>query len=402
MKRIIGRTIAKRYLVRDVLGRGGNAVVYEALDRHMQRPVAIKIPTVDHDDADLVLRRFQREVRACGAVVHPNVCATHESGQLEDGTPFLVMERLEGESLAERLRREGFLSLEQTVTIFSQVLSALSAAHARRIIHRDIKPANIFLSQVEGYEDLVKVLDFGASKHFGPAIDPDVERVSQEDLTTAGFVFGTPYYMAPEQIRSLPLDERCDIFACGVVIFETLTGERLYRQQVTEEIFREVVGRPARTVRSVKPSLPSEVDEVVRTALRRNPNQRYPTAAAFRKALENLVRKATTDASELAGPRPHLTSTGENARATRLRDLKQQFHEIAQKHRATREAFEDELAARRSDTHSPLPSIVPRGEDPDGTATTEKKSVRRRSATPSGPKSGPKSPPKKRSPSRPR
>ena len=106
MKRIIGSTIAKRYLVRDVLGRGGNAVVYEALDRHMQRPVAIKIPTIDHDDADLVLRRFQREVRASGTVVHPNVCATHESGKLEDGTPFLVMERLEGESLAERLRRE--------------------------------------------------------------------------------------------------------------------------------------------------------------------------------------------------------------------------------------------------------------------------------------------------------
>ena len=395
MKRIIGRTIAKRYLVRDVLGRGGNAVVYEALDRHMQRPVAIKIPTVDQDDADLVLRRFQREVRASGAVVHPNVCATHESGKLEDGTPFLVMERLEGESLAERLRREGFLSLEQSVTIFSQVLSGLAAAHARRIIHRDIKPANIFLSQVEGYEDLVKILDFGASKQFGPSIDPDVEEVSQDDLTTAGFVFGTPYYMAPEQIRSLPLDARCDIFACGVVLFETLTGERLFRQQVTDEIFREVVARPARTVRSVRPSLPSEVDEVVRNALRRNPHDRYPTAAAFRKALEQLVRKASTDATELAKPRPHLTSTGENARATRLRDLKQQFHEIAEKHRATREAFEGELEARRADSSTSVPSVVPKGEDPEGTATTERKSVRRR-----GPTSSSKS--RKRSPSRPR
>ncbi|MGH7280971.1 MAG: serine/threonine-protein kinase, partial [Polyangiaceae bacterium] len=142
MKRIIGRVIAKKYLVRDVLGRGGNAVVYEALDRHMQRPVAIKIPTLDHDDADLVLRRFRREVRASGAVVHPNVCATHASGQLEDGIPFLVMERLEGESLAERLRRQQFLPLDQAITIFAQVLSGLSAAHARRILHRDIKPAN--------------------------------------------------------------------------------------------------------------------------------------------------------------------------------------------------------------------------------------------------------------------
>ena len=380
--------------MRDVLGRGGNAVVYEALDRHLQRPVAIKIPTVDQDDADLVLRRFRREVRACGAVVHPNVCATHESGKLEDGTPFLVMERLEGESLAERLRREGFLSLEQTVTIFSQVLSGLSAAHARRIVHRDIKPANIFLSQVEGYEDLVKILDFGASKHFGPSVDPDAEEVSQDDLTSAGFVFGTPYYMAPEQIRSLPLDARCDIFACGAVLFETLTGERLFRQQVTEEIFREVVGRPARTVRSVKPSLPAEVDEVVRNALRRNPHNRYPTAAAFRKALEQLVRKTPTDASELDKPRKRLTSTGENARATRLRDLKQQFHEIAQKHRATREAIEDELLARRADLNTSVPSVVPREDDPEGTATTERKSVRRRSGTPTSSK--------KRSPSRPR
>ncbi|MGH7285932.1 MAG: serine/threonine protein kinase, partial [Polyangiaceae bacterium] len=271
----------------------------------------------------------------------------------------------------------------------------LSAAHARRILHRDIKPANIFLSQVEGYEDLVKILDFGASKRIGSPVDPDEDEVSQEELTNVGFVFGTPYYMAPEQIRSQPLDVRCDIFACGVVLFETLTGERLYRQQVTEDIFREVVGQPARSVRSVKPSLPKEVDEVVRTALRRNPNDRFPTAAAFRKALEKLVRKTPTDVSRLERPRtPHLTSTQENTRAVRLRDLKQQFHEIAEKHRATREAIEGELAARRPDSVAPLPSVISPGDDPEGTSTTEKKSVRRRSMTPSKPKK--RSPPRSR------
>ena len=135
VKQLIGTTIAKKYYVRDVLGRGGNAVVYEALDRIMTRSVAIKVPMLDRVDADAdnVLRRFRREVRTSAAVAHPNVCLSHDAGQLDDGTPFLVTERLEGESLEQRLRRESSLSLSRAIAIFSQVLSALAASHARPI-----------------------------------------------------------------------------------------------------------------------------------------------------------------------------------------------------------------------------------------------------------------------------
>jgi serine/threonine-protein kinase len=384
VKSLIGRTIARKYIVRDVLGRGANAVVYEALDVKMTRPVAIKVPTFGGLDPEQILRRFKREVRASASIAHPNVCGTHDAGQLDDGTPFLVTERLEGESLAGRLHREGPLTLEHAIVIFSQVLSALAAAHARRIIHRDVKPENIFLAHVEGYEDLVKVLDFGASKRFRSAHDSDGAVESGGDLTAAGFVFGTPQYMAPEQIRNQAVTPQVDIFACGASLFEALTGERLYRSHSPDEIFREILSLPARTVRTVMPSLPFEVDEVVRKALRRNPEFRYATAFDFQKALKGLAPLARSSGSM------RLVSTGENDSARRLSALKQQFHELAGRHRATREQMTEEREALNSSRPPPLPSIVE--EDPDGTRTTERRNVSPSVLPPSSTKSRPKKP----------
>ncbi len=368
MKSLVGRTIGKKYVVREVLGRGANAIVYDALDLKMTRPVAIKVPTFGGLDPDLILRRFRREVRASAKVAHPNVCGTHDAGQLDDGTPFLVTERLEGESLAQRLRREGPLSLERAIVIFSQVLSALSAAHAHRIVHRDVKPENIFLSHIDGYDELVKVLDFGASKRIS-GTRSDVED-SNGELTAIGYAYGTPHYMAPEQIRGQAIRPEIDVFACGASLFEALTGERLYRSHTPDEIFREILGSPARTVRSVKPSLPPEVDVVVRGALRRNPDDRYPSAAAFQRALKSLAPLAKSPASA------RMVSTQESARARRLSDLKHQFHELAQRHRATREAMDqvrEERASVRAPASPALPSVVE--DDDDGTATTERRNI---------------------------
>jgi serine/threonine protein kinase len=384
VKSLVGHTIAKKYIVRDVLGRGANAIVYEALDVKMTRPVAIKVPTFGGLDPEQILRRFRREVRASASIAHPNVCGTHDAGQLDDGTPFLVTERLEGESLAVRLKRDGALTLEHSIVIFSQVLSALAAAHARRIIHRDVKPENIFLAHVDGYEDLVKVLDFGASKRMRSAYDSDGAAESGGDLTAAGFVFGTPQYMAPEQIRNQTVSPQIDVFACGASLFETLTGERLYRSHTPEDIFREILTMPARTVRSVVPSLPIEVDDVVRTALRRDPELRYPNAPEFQRALKTLAPLARSSGSV------RLVSTQENARARRLSDLKQQFHELAGRHRAMREQMSEEREARNSSRAPSLPSVVE--EDPDGTRTTEQRNISPSIIPPSSGKSRRKKP----------
>lgn len=387
MKSLVGRTIAKKYIVRDVLGRGANAVVYEALDVKMTRPVAIKVPTFGGLDPEQILRRFRREVRASASIAHPNVCGTHDAGQLDDGTPFLVTERLEGKTLADRLQNEGPLPLEHAIVIFSQVLSALAAAHARRIIHRDVKPENIFLAEVDGYEDLVKMLDFGASKRMRSATDSDgAVDSSAGDLTAIGFVFGTPHYMAPEQIRDQIVSPQVDVFACGASLFEALTGERLYRGHSPEEIFRDILANPARAVRSVVPSLPSEVDDVVREALRRDPKNRYPSASAFQRALKSLTPLARTSASV------RLVSTQENARARRLTDLKQQFHELAGRHRAMREQLTEAREARVAEREPSLPSIVE--EDPEGTRTTERRNISA-SLIPLNEKTPNKKPPKK-------
>jgi serine/threonine-protein kinase len=367
VKSLVGRTIARKYIVREVLGRGANAIVYEALDVKMTRPVAIKVPTFGGLDPQQILRRFKREVRASASIAHPNVCGTHDAGQLDDGTPFLVSERLEGETLAERLQRQGALTLEHAIVVFSQVLSALAAAHARRIIHRDVKPENIFLAHVDGYEDLVKVLDFGASKKMRNPRDSDAGSESGGDLTGAGFVFGTPQYMAPEQIREQAVTPQVDVFACGASLFETLTGERLYRGHSVDEIFREILDMPARTVRSVMPSLPIEVDDVVRKALRRHPEHRYATAPDFQRALKALAPLAKSSGSI------RLVSTKENESARRLSALKEQFRELAGRHRATREQLDEEREAMSVSRQPVVPSVVE--EDPEGTRTTERRNI---------------------------
>ncbi|MEO8878583.1 MAG: serine/threonine-protein kinase, partial [Polyangiaceae bacterium] len=208
---MIGAVVGGKYRLRDVIGRGGNGTVYEAFDEGMARSVAVKIPTIDPRHGEVPLKRFLREARTAGAISHPHVAAVHDFGMLEDGTPFLVMERLLGESLARRMRRKKRLPVAEAVEITLQLLSGLHGSHTRRFVHRDVKPGNIFLARVEGYENFVKVLDFGTSKLIGAKDEDDV--AYREELTSAGMVLGTPYYMSPEQVGGGELDGRADIFS---------------------------------------------------------------------------------------------------------------------------------------------------------------------------------------------
>ena len=173
---LVGTVVGKKYRLRDVIGRGGNGTVYEAFDEGMARSIAVKIPTIDPRHGQIPLKRFLREARTAGAISHPHVAAVHDFGMLDDGTPFLVMERLLGESLARRLRRKRKLPVAEAVAITMQLLSGLHGSHMRRFVHRDVKPGNIFLARVEGYENFVKILDFGTSKLIG-AKDEDRKSV---------------------------------------------------------------------------------------------------------------------------------------------------------------------------------------------------------------------------------
>jgi serine/threonine protein kinase len=203
------------------LGAGGMGEVYAAIDTRLDRTVAIKVLPAEVAK-DLAARaRFDREARAIAALNHPNICSLHDIGDA-DGHGFLVMERLEGETLQHRLQH-GALTSEQTLEYGIALADALDAAHARGLIHRDLKPANIFITT----RGVVKILDFGLAKSVQES-DADVTRSVNDALTVTGTALGTVAYMSPEQLRGEPLDVRTDLFSFGLVLYEMATGERAF------------------------------------------------------------------------------------------------------------------------------------------------------------------------------
>jgi TolB-like protein/tRNA A-37 threonylcarbamoyl transferase component Bud32 len=260
-------------------------VVHEALDRHLDRHVAIKmIRDASTDPAGR--ERFFREARAAAAISHPNVCLLHEAAEHE-GQPFLVMELLEGEPLSDRLTR-GPLPLTEALEVLLPVLSALAALHARAIVHRDLKPSNIFLTP-HG----VKLLDFGLARHTARDASETVAA-----LTMPGTLSGTPRYMAPEQIVGDPVDARTDIFAAGIVLYELVTGRLPFDGHTSMDLLNAILRHdPLPTGR---PEL-AAIEPIIRRALQRRVDDRYLSADAMAVALRPLVRAA---GAHVAAPAP--------------------------------------------------------------------------------------------------
>jgi serine/threonine protein kinase len=263
---MIGQTVAHYRIVRP-LGEGGMGVVYVAEDTKLHRRVAIKMLRGAGGDPS-ARERLWREARAAASVSHPNVCQLYEIGESE-GELFIAMELLEGEPLSARVAR-GPVPLSETTTIALQLLAALDTLHRQGLVHRDLKPSNIFLTP-HG----CKLLDFGLSR----ATDaPDVT-ATQHNLTQAGHIVGTPYYMSPEQARGEPVDARTDIFSVGVVLFEMLSGTRPFGGQSTVDVLHRVIHEqpPALTG---SPGI-AALDRIVRKALAKSRDDRYQTAAAM-------------------------------------------------------------------------------------------------------------------------
>ncbi|HEU4409808.1 MAG TPA: serine/threonine-protein kinase, partial [Polyangiaceae bacterium] len=276
---LLGRVLQGRYRVTAVLGEGGMGTVYEAEHLVIGRPVALKVLHPDFGRESEAVRRFRHEARAAGSIGHPNICEIYDVGELDDGSPFLVMERLHGETLADRIGRETALPLADVVDVALQVLRALAAAHEKGIVHRDVKPDNIFLAERVGYAPLVKLLDFGISKN--AALD-DLR------MTRTGAVMGTPYYMAPEQARGEIIDARIDLYAVGAVLYESLTGQRPFEANELAELLRQVLFEAPRPPRALRPSLPEPFELVVRRALAKERTERYQTAQELMAALAAL------------------------------------------------------------------------------------------------------------------
>jgi serine/threonine protein kinase len=285
---LIGKTIGGKYLVRSVLGEGGMGSVFEAENVPLGRSVAIKVLHPAQARKKTAVKRFHQEARAAGAIGHPNICEVYDLGTLDDGSPYLVMERLLGETLADRIASEGGLPFEDVIDVLTQVLSGLVAAHEKGIVHRDIKPENIFLTKRVGVPALAKLLDFGVSKMIAPIFD-DGHRDEDLDLTRTGMVMGTPFYMSPEQARGdRNLDARVDLYACGIILYEALTGKRPFTAANYNALLLQILTTKPRPARELRPALPTGFDEVLDRALERSRDQRFQSAAEFQRELQLL------------------------------------------------------------------------------------------------------------------
>ncbi len=284
---IIGCTLNEKYFVLSEIGRGGMSIVYKAKHTLMDRVVAIKMLMPELIEDFTSTKRFQQEAQAASCLNHPNVIGVHDFGLAATGQPYIVMDYLTGESLAEIIAKHGYMEQERAINIFIQAANALEHAHKKGVIHRDLKCSHIILVTDESRTDIVKVLDFGISK-----LMPSSGKQLQ-NLTQTGEVFGSPIYMSPEQCLGMPLDARSDIYSMGVVMYETLTGyPPLMGNTIVETMRAHVTTQPPPFKEvSRERTISNELENMVFQALAKDPNDRFESMKLLSEALDHLSQR---------------------------------------------------------------------------------------------------------------
>ena len=287
---ILGWIIDNRYRLKSVIGQGGMSAIYEAEELTDGGRVALKVLHPSLSDDREATARLRREAEVVSAINHKNICNIYHTGRAADGSPYLVMERLFGENMAERIRSLGPRPFTELAPLICQVLEALQAAHDKNILHRDLKPENVFVEQPDGKTLRAKLLDFGISKAMG------TDFMHQQRLTHTGMVMGTPYYMAPEQARGdSGLDQRVDLWAVGVMLYEGLSGTRPFVATNYNALLVKILTSRPIPIRDVMPNLNGDIVNIVDKALSKEPGDRFQSAHAFRDAINSVLVTMTPD-----------------------------------------------------------------------------------------------------------
>lgn len=282
----LGRIVMDRYKVLRFLGRGGMGAVYEGRHTLLNRQVAIKVMNQSILSDETAVARFIREAKTAAMLEHPNAVMVYDFGVLEDTGAFIVMEFINGSSLRQLLSRTGALSLKQALSIFAPVCSAVEAAHRLGIIHRDLKPENIMLKEADDGTVVVKVVDFGLAKIVRG------EESGSAKLTQTGQIMGTPHYMAPEIFEGGDVDHRVDIYALGVILYEMLTGSPPYTGSLEAVIAGHMMRHP-QPVSKLNSTISPDIDEVLKSALHKKPQERVGSAMELLTSLQASLTEDT-------------------------------------------------------------------------------------------------------------
>ena len=314
-----GEIIDGKYRTIRLIGEGGMGAVYEAENIRIHRKVAIKVLHAGVAETAEAVQRFEREAQAAGRIGSEHIVEVLDLGNLPSGDRYMVMEYMDGDSLSGRIQKKGRLSPAELYPIAHQLLAALDAAHGAGIIHRDLKPDNVYLLRSRsGVADFVKLLDFGISKFNQLSGD------SGFSMTRTGAVMGTPYYMAPEQAKGAKdMDHRVDLYAAGVILYESVTGEVPFNADTFNELLFKIVLEEPRPVQQLAPEIDPGFAAIINKAMARDPSARFQTAKDFQLALEHWANNAGPDLANAlrvaaSPPRPGSIAdgTGQFARQT--------------------------------------------------------------------------------------
>jgi eukaryotic-like serine/threonine-protein kinase len=293
----VGEVVGEKYRLVRLLGEGGMGTVYEARHDVIGRRFAVKFLHAELASHPEILARFRREAQAAGSLENENIAAVTDFGSSPDGAPYIVMEFLEGQDLAKVLAQTGPLPVQRAAHILIQVCRGLFAAHGRGIVHRDLKPENLLLQTRGDGGDLVKILDFGIAKLKSTEHRP-------EAATRTGITLGTPYYMPPEQARGQKeLDERADIYALGVILFELLSGQKPHNGENYNAILYSILMQAAPRIETYRPDLPPELAALVHRAMAADANERPQSVSELSEALAPYTGRSMTP-PPTTGPTP--------------------------------------------------------------------------------------------------
>ncbi len=312
---IVGARVAGKYRVVRPMATGGMGEVYEAVHDDLSMRVALKVLLKEQAKVPEAVERFLREARAAASLGSEHVAKVFDIGKIEDGTPYLAMELLQGEDLEQIAERRGPLPVHQAVGYVLQALEALAEAHAHGIVHRDLKPSNLFLSRT-GDRSRVKVLDFGISKLESELGAPAI------NLTTTRSMLGSPGYMSPEQVRSSKnVDARTDLWSIGVILYELLSGAQAFHGETLGDVFAKIREEPLPPIRTVRPDVPEALEKILQKCLERDRTSRFSSAVELAEALRPYASADTDFAARTLGVGATTTNTGRETPASVRRAL---------------------------------------------------------------------------------